>query len=106
MIIPSLGSTASEVLAAALNYNTAGYILKFKTVFDGVWHFDSLLGKFVKIKWSGRVPLTERIESDSFDSWLLARISKGEVGIYVESHGYAPRYSKEIHRATGREISI
>lgn len=99
--IPSLGETSEEVLKNALNYNTAGFILKFKVVGEGDWHFDSLLGKFVKVVWRGNIPLTGKDESGSFDAWLLSQIKKGFVGIFVEATGRNPHYSKELHRARG-----
>lgn len=102
VVIPSLGETSEEILKNALNYNTAGFILKFKVVGEGEWHFDSLLNKFAKVIWRGNIPLTGKTESGNFDSWLLLQIRKGFVGIFVESTGRSPHYSKELHRATGK----
>ncbi len=101
VIIPSLGETSDEILRNALAYNTAGFILKFKVVGEGDWHFDSLLNKFVKVVWRGNIPLTGKVESGNFDGWLLQQIKKGFVGIFVESTGRNPHYSKELHRARG-----
>lgn len=100
--IPSLGNSANEVMLNALGYECAGFTLKFKVVGEGEWYFCNLLGEFVKVKWLGNVPVTERVERHTFDSWLLSQIRKGFVGIFVESTGRNPHYSKELHRATGK----
>lgn len=102
--IPSLESSANEVMLNALAYNTAGYILKFRVVCEGEWHFNPNSNKFEKIIWRGNIPLIEKIEPHSFDSWLLSQIKRGFVGIFVESTGRNPHYSKELHRARGIEI--
>lgn len=105
-IIPSLGETSDEVLKNALNYNCAGFLLKFKIVGEGDWHFDNLLNKFAKVIWRGNIPLTDKVESGNFDTWLLSQIKKGFVGIFVESAGRNPHYSKELHRARGIALTV
>ena len=83
MNIPILGNTANEVLKNALNYECAGYLLKFHIVFAGEWQYNRLTNKFEKIKY----PIIERTENDTFDDWLLNQISKGFVSIFVQSPG-------------------
>lgn len=103
--IPSLGQTAQEVLKNALNINTAGYLLKFKVIFEGDWQFNAQTGKFERTQWQGNIPTCSE-ETGAFDDWLLCQISKGYVGIFVESTGRKPFYSKEYHRSTARVIPM
>jgi len=100
--IPSLGTTASEILTNALNYECAGFILKFTVVGEGVYYFSADC-KFKKLLWIGDIPTSEDC-SQTFDEWLLKQISKGFVTIHLDSPGKRPFYSKEIHRATGTPI--
>lgn len=99
--IPSLGNTSDEILKSALNYNCAGFILKFKIVGEGEWHFNPNSNTFERIVWRGNIPLIDKIESGNFDEWLVGQVRKGFVGIFVESTGRNPHYSKELHRARG-----
>ena len=102
--IPSLGTTATEILRNALNYNCAGFILKFTVVGEGVYYF-SAEHKFKKLHWIGNIPTSEDC-SQTFDNWLLTQISKGFVTIHVDSPGKKPHFSQEIHRATGMPIPL
>lgn len=102
MNIPILGKTAQEVLKNALNYETAGFLLKFQIVGEGEWLWSQINNRFEKIRY----PITERIEGSTFDGWLLNQISKGFCSIFVQSPGKNPHYSKEIHRATARQIPL
>ena len=102
--IPVLADTAEEVLKSALNYDCAGYSLIFDIVGEGIWQFSN--NRFEKILWRGNLPLIDRVENDSFDSWLLNQISKGYVTIQVQSPGKNPFFIKEIHRARGISIPL
>lgn len=99
--IPSLGSTASEVLKNALAIETAGFLLKFIVVGEGVWQYHAGTNKFRKM-----LGACYEEEKDSFDAWLIGEISKGFVGIWLEATGETPWYRKEYHRATGKSLPL
>lgn len=100
--IPQLGETARQVLAKAISYDRAGYLLKFRVVGEGDWQFNDSTCKFEKVRY----PIVERVEGDAFDAWLEGQIAKGFVGIYIESPGKRPHYSLELHRARGIAIPL
>ena len=101
--IPSLGNTAVEVLKNALNFNTAGFLLKFEVLGEGTWYYDIQNKAFKKLVWIDSIPTSEEC-SDLFDEWLLEQIRRGFVVISVTSYGKNPHYLKEIHRARGVTI--
>ena len=100
--IPSLGNSAQEVLKSALNFNCAGYLLKFSIVGDGDWQYNRLTNKFEKTKLIGSIPVIDNVEDDNFDEWLLYNISKGYVTVYLQGSNYY----KELHRARGVGIPL
>ena len=104
--IPILAETAEEVLSAALNYDCAGYSLIFDIIGEGQWQFNFGNNRFEKIIWHGNVPLVEKTQFSSFDSYIIGQISKGYVTIKVQSTGKNPSYIKEIHRARGVSIPL
>lgn len=95
--IPSLGNTALEVYNAALKIETAGYQLRFESVFDGAFIYDYQQNVIRQEKFIGRVPVVGQIINDSF---IIDLISCGEVGIFIKG----PGFSKEYHRARGIKI--
>ncbi len=102
--IPSLGQTSEEVIKNALNYNTAGFLLKFTIVGEGCFIFNQITNKYEALLWHGNIPLKLEQKS-SFDSYLAAQVKKGFVSIFVDAPGRKPWYSKEIHRATGSPLN-
>jgi hypothetical protein len=101
--IPSLGMTGAEVLRKALEYDCAGFLLKFFVVGEGEWQYNKSINKFEKTKLIGKIPVIERTEGPAFDSWLTEQIYLGFVSIYVELTCGA---GKELHRATGRKLEL
>jgi hypothetical protein len=103
--IPSLGDTANEVFNKALGYETAGFLLMFNVVSEGVWSFYKSTGSFRKVVWIGNIPTSSEV-GPYFDSWMVNQISKGFVTITVQSPGKNPHFYSEIHRARGVAIPI
>lgn len=98
--IPCLGNTAVEILDKAFQIDTAGFELKFDTVFDGEYRVGK--GGYYGITWRGTIPVEngQRLSDDD----MANRLAKGEVSIYVVSPGKTPYFKREYHRATGRVI--
>lgn len=101
-IIPRLGATATQVLHAALAYDTAGYPLKFNVICEGEWQLNKQTMKFEKCGVFHGVPVISRVEPDTFESWLLNEIASGCVTIGCGGS----RNWWELHRATGSKIAL
>jgi len=101
MNIPNLGSTAEEIIEAAIKYPRAGYPLYFHTVGNGSYFYSEKNNLFYK-KDS---PLTSEIMRETFEGEELTRwIELGEVSIIVESPSeHGPNW--ELHRATGLKLN-
>lgn len=102
--IPSLGNTVNEILNSIFSIETGGFDLVFYVLDDKMIEFrlSSDPNKpYLETIWQGNIPLEgKRVSDDTFAFWL----SKGVVGIYLQSKGKNPSYKKEIHRARGTKI--
>lgn len=103
--IPSLGTTANEILDNALAYPCAGYSLRFEVIGEGVYCFDRR--EYYKLIWQGNIPYRiEMTKTAAFENWLLQQIAMGVCAIWVRGTGRNPRENWELHRARGTPIPL